>query len=212
MSILEYLKDFAAIAVREQQSAFQLSQWMNQQVDWVLDPTLLYNSDFWREFANGIQAPRKKYLLCYFLGKREWYFKYAQQMAKQLRLKLVLIPSWVEFVNYKETYRQGVGPKEFVALFRDAEFILTDSYHGSIFAIQFEKKFLHFKRFNDQDSNCQNIRIYSLFTALGLEKLILQQKNFAKNDIIDIHYQSINDRLSYYRKQSREYIKHNILE
>ena len=118
----------------------------------------------------------------------------------------------MEFVHHKAVYKQPVGPKEFVALFRDADFVLTDSYHGSIFSIQFEKQFLHLKRFADEAINCQNIRIYSLFCALQLEELILSEREFSERDICSIDYQKINQLMSGYRKHSEEYIDQSIWE
>lgn len=208
----EYLKDFSGLSVREKQSAQYLTEKLERQVEWVSDPTLLYDQMFWLDFTKNIKKRKKKYLLCYFLGKSEWYFEYAEKMAGYLDLEVLLIPTWAETSKNKATVKGGVGPREFVALFRDAAYVLTDSYHGSIFAMQFQKEFVHLKRFRDDDPICQNIRVNSLFSYLGLEDTIVCEKEFCKDDIYDIAYDTVNKKLGDFRQKSQEYINKNVLE
>jgi polysaccharide pyruvyl transferase WcaK-like protein len=210
--IEQYLQDFSAISVREKQSAQQLTRMLKRKVEWVLDPTLLQDTAFWERFCGNIKIPRGKYLLCYFLNDQPWYFDYAKELANYLGLKMVLIPARAAFATRKETWRRATGPKEFVSLIRGAEFVLTDSYHGSIFAMQFNKPFLHFKRFAENDPVCQNIRIHSLFSLVELESLILEEKTFSPEDIRPIDYERVQNILEQHRKTSRAFLKQHIWE
>lgn len=209
--IRTYLSNFSAISIREKQSSVYLSQLLDRPVEWVADPTLLHDAAFWTKFSKGARSPRGKYLLCYFLGKKSWYFDYAHALAKHLRLKVVLIPSWYQFAEHKSVCRHGVGPKEFVAMFRDASYVLTDSYHGSIFAMQFKKEFLHLKRFADDDPICQNIRVNSLFSMVELKDWIIAEKEFEPEDIRRISYDNVSDLLRNFREKSQTYLNENIL-
>lgn len=204
--IAVWLKDYHAISVRESATAKQLAQISGQPVHWVCDPTLLHDRSFWEMLCKDIVAPKKKYMVCYFLSNKSWYFTYAVALAKHLGLTILLIPSCAEYTQRRECCRQGVGPKEFVALFRDARFVLTDSYHGSIFSLLFEKNFLYLKRFSDADPNSQNIRIISLFEKLGLQKHIIMEKEFTPNDIQYTDYIKIEEILSDFRKKSGEFL------
>ena len=151
-----------------------------------------------------------KYLLCYFLDNNEWYFEYAKSLAKYLNLKILIIPNKQEYVYLKDFKNIPVGPKEFVNLVKNASFVLTDSYHGSIFSLIFKKCFLCLKRFDDDAPNCQNIRINSLFEYLDITKNIKSKKIFDIHDINSLNYNIIDERIKYLRDKSREYLIRNL--
>lgn len=168
------LADYAAVSVRESISARQLSEITGREVAWVADPTLLHDRTFWSAFAGAGRLRQKPYLLCYFLENRAWYFAYARKLAKQLRLDIVLLPNKWDFLSSEYVTDFGVGPREFVSLIRDAAYVLTDSYHGSIFSLLFEKSFQYLQRFSADDPNSQNIRIESLFGYLELGDRVVE--------------------------------------
>ena len=205
--IKQWLSTYSAISVREKSSTLVLSELTQRDVVHVCDPTLLHDKEFWTEFCQDVslQTPRR-YICCYFLSNRDWYFDYAYALAKFLGCRLVLIPTSVSFIKKKGYAKFPVGPKEFVKLIKEASFVLTDSYHASIFSVLFEKQFLYLKRFKDTDENCQNIRIYSLFEKLGLSHLIVSEKDFQKDDVQHLAYQEIKAKLMSFREDSRQFL------
>lgn len=205
--IAKWLKDYSAISVREEKTAEQLSALTGKEVVWTADPTLLFDRTFWSDFCVGASFPKEKYLLCYFLTDNPWYFDYASALAKYLHLKVLLIPSSAIYTERKVCYRKAVGPIEFVSLFQHAEYVLTDSYHGSIFSMLFEKGFIYLKRFEDTDPICQNIRITSLFQKVGLMNHIIEKKVFIPSDIQQIDYEMVNEILIDFRRQSRQFLR-----
>lgn len=209
--IKAWLNDFSAISVREIQTAKQLSELTRRNVKWVADPTLLHEKAFWTEFSTDAICPQENYLLCYFLSDKPWYFEYASAVAKYLKLKIIMIPTNAKQMRRKECYQNTVDPTGFVSLIHHAQFVLTDSYHGSIFSILFEKNFLYLKRFNDSDQNCQNIRILSLFERVGLLNRIVEGKKFSPDDLKPINYRAIDDILRVFREQSREFLRDALL-
>lgn len=210
VKIRELLLDYAAVSARENVSARQLSEITGRDVAWVCDPTLLHDASFWREFTADVPAPKRKYLLCYFLESKPWYFERAKKLAKQLGLKIKLIPSRWEHLNSEHVITDAVGPREFVALFRHAAYVLTDSYHGSIFSLLFEKNFQYLLRFNPDDPASQNIRIQSLFGRLGLEDRIVTVNN--DRLLPKMHYERINEKLSAFREFSRQFLAQSLTE
>lgn len=205
--IRNLLKDFAAISVRESISAKQLAEITGQNVEWVCDPTILQDREFWSEFAENARIPKDKYLLCYFLGNKPWYFDYAKKIAKKLHLKIKLVPQKWDYLSSENVIQYAVGPKEFVALFKNADYVLTDSYHGSIFSMMFERDFLYLKRFADDDTNSQNIRIDSLFGYLGVEDRIVDGENIRFDELEINNYERITGVINEFRDKSREYLK-----
>ena len=202
--IRDLLGGFSALSAREHVSARQLTEITGREVAWVCDPTLLHDRDFWSDFTKDIPARKGKYLLCYFLESKPWYFDRAKALAKQLGLKLRLIPSRWEHLGSQYVITDPVGPREFVSWFRDAAYVLTDSYHGSIFSLIFRKDFQYLLRFNLDDPKSQNIRIQSLFDRLGLEDRIVTETAAAAQ--LHMDHSSIQGELTQFRKDSREYL------
>ena len=203
------VQDFTAISVREESSARRLEEITGRAVSWVLDPTLLHERSFWEQFTDGAEAPSGKYLLCYFLRNQPWYFDYAMTLARKMKLKLVLIPSDWEYLQYPFITGFGVGPREFVNLFRNAAFVLTDSYHGSIFSTIFDRDFLYLQRFRDDDPESQNIRIHSLFGALGLgDRIVTQDRKPAR--ITPIDFGAVHATLANLRRSSITFLRESL--
>ena len=208
--IKEYLTDYSFCSVREKSSNEELVQTLGIKSEWVCDPTLLFDMLYWNNFFDNIIVPKKKYILCYFLEDQKWYFDYAQEISKSLGLQLLLIPNLEQHCLKKIVYKKPVGPKEFVALFAYSDFVLTDSYHGTIFSLIFQKQFIHFKRFHDSSVDNQNIRVYSLLEYLNLEKIIVEPKCFFQSDIIHIDYDETNYLLNTFRKKSKDFLYESI--
>ena len=203
-TLRQLLADFSAVSVRESGSAKQLSEITGRQVQWVADPTLLHDREFWSEFASELPQRKKKYLLCYFLEHRAWYISYARKLARKLGLKLLLIPSRWDHLQHSFVADFPVGPREFAALFRDASYVLTDSYHGSIFSLIFEKDFQYLQRFAKDDPNSQNIRVESLFGYLDLQDRVAAQEKEVSELRMD--YEKLRNRLDVLRSQSRAFL------
>lgn len=205
------LEDFSAISVREELSAEQLTDLTGKKVKSVVDPTLLLEQDFWERFsANGQwQCKKQKYLLCYFLENKSWYFTFAERLAKRLRLKIVLIPSRYEFISSSYITKEVVSPRNFVSWIQHASYVLTDSYHGCIFSIIFKKNFYCLQRFAGNDPFSQNIRIQSLFSRLNMnDRILTEEKNSLRTLPDEINYTAVNLILEPYRRESGQYLKH----
>lgn len=200
------LQDFSALSVRESRSAEQLSALLGREVTWAADPTLLHDRAFWEDFCRAVPKRGGKYLLCYFLEDRAWYFRYAEALAKKLRLRLLLLPSRWEHLRRGCVDTGVICPREFVARFRDAAFVLTDSYHGSIFSLLFEREFEYLLRFRSDDPNSQNLRIESLFGLLSLEGRIVTEDGPQAIRPEPMNYPELREKLAGFRETSLHYL------
>lgn len=205
--IKKLLSDFSAISVREKETANQMSELIGRKVEWVVDPTLLHDNKFWSEFTAEVPVRKKKYLLCYFLENKDWYFEYAKDISRQLHIEIVLMPNKWDYISNGYVIKNGVGPKEFVSLIQHAEYVLTDSYHGSIFSLIFERNFQYLLRFSMSDPNSQNIRIQSLFDYLNLNDRIISDKNIDKAATKIENYNLINKKIENFRIRSQNYLR-----
>lgn len=204
------LSSFDALSARERVSAEQLTELTGRNVAWAVDPTLLRGRDDWEEDIRKIELHEKTgYLLCYFLNNQPWYFEQAKRIAKHRRLRILLIPSRWDYVSSEYVRRESTGPLEFVSLIRHADFVLTDSYHGSIFSLLFERDFQYLQRFREDDPDSQNIRIHSLFSALEIQDLIVTPDGEADH-APKIDWKKVREEIDRMRNRSETYLAESL--
>ena len=95
-------------------------------------------------------------------------------MSAKTGLKIVALRHMDQYVDEDEMFGDyapyDVGPEEFLNYLREAEYVCTDSFHGSCFSIINEKKFMIFNRYDEQSTTSKNSRIDSLCSSLGLSE------------------------------------------
>lgn len=170
------LSDFASLSCREANGARELQEITNKDVAVVVDPTFLLNQNDWENvFENENKvSTSESFVLLYLLTYNNEYRKYAESFARERNLKLVTIHSI--HVDFKGMETVSSGPQEFLWLISNANYVLTDSFHGTIFSIIFKKQFVTFKRFRDNDSRSQNSRVSNLLKLCGLESHLISDE------------------------------------
>ena len=167
----ELVSDFSAISCREKIGCQFIKQILKRESTYVVDPTLLLTGDDWRKIASP-RTVKEKYILCYFLTSNSWYLEFARSYAEKFGLKLVtffLRPSSPQEADVA----LSAGPSEFISLIDNAELLLTDSFHGSIFATHLSTPFIGFRRFTGSKEG-QNNRLTDLYSLMGIsERFIL---------------------------------------
>jgi hypothetical protein len=200
----KYLNHVDYLSCREEQGAKVLAEVTGRNVVHVLDPTLLLKPEDWNKIAIPPKIKRP-YLLCYFLGSMKYSRKIAERVAQKNNLDVVVIPSSIAD-NFSFAKKQkGVGPREFLGLFKEASFICTDSFHGTAFAINYNKPFLSFRRRDYKDSLTNVSRLESLTNILGISDRLLSPESKWNDDYLTLEYKSINKNLEKQRNISMDY-------
>lgn len=200
----QHISRFKHLAVREQQGADLIKELTGQDAKVVLDPTLLMDAAEWDDFANVAEVKKidNKYIICYFLGDAEKYMKYVRALSKESNLPYYVIPVTLRQKNDSNAVPFEVGPSEFVSLIRNAEYVVTDSFHGMAFSVNYNIPFSVFKRFKDNDPKNQNSRIFNLLQMLGLEDRLVDYKNTSNiQDMLVCDFTEANRKL----KEKRDY-------
>lgn len=211
--IKKYLDKFSSISVREEQGKNILTDLgINvENIPVVLDPTLLLNVEQWSKLIKENKICNDEYLVCYFLGENENYWKSAQNIAKELNLKIFIIPNCEDsYIQKNMIIGDDIGPIEWLSLIKNSKVVLTDSYHGILFSIIFNKCFYAYKRFEDNLRESQNSRVENI-----LKKLKLEKRLYAKTEIIDeinddLDYRETKEKLEKYRERSINYLLNSI--
>lgn len=172
----ENLKSFKAISVREKQGTGIVKELADREATVVLDPTLLLDENEWRKVEKKSRCcPKRQFVFVYALGDKNDRFK---EKIKQLREKYEIFDVRSIQKNGKEL---PVGPSEFLYLLRNAEIILTDSFHATVFSIIFHKRFITFNRVGLN----MNSRIESLAELIGEKNRINQYGDLVCETEID---------------------------
>lgn len=202
----EYLNQFHSISCREILGCEILESFLDRHIEHVLDPTLLLASDVWGNIENkyNIDIP---YVLCYSLGYKKSVRQFAKKLANKHNISVYFIASTYLDMQEKNCLF-GIGPREFLFLLRNASFVCTDSFHGTIFSINFERNFYSFFKRSGDETSSDNSRILSVLREFSLENR-LKGDTFCEE--ADIDYNRINMYLNERRIQSVNYLK-NILK
>ena len=199
------LASFAYISVREQQASEILEKLLNRKIDVVLDPTLILNKQEWIEVAKYDMCPKEKYLLVYIVTIKpcDYVLTLARHIAKQRNLKIVRIcrDAYPEHSGSDVEEILTAGPSDFVGLFSKAEFVVTNSFHGTVFSINFSKPFYSVIK----SHHSTNSRLTSILKKLGLEDRIVPVGSQLPM-ISDIDFSDPSAKLETERKLSIEYI------
>lgn len=175
---LSHLDKFNAISVRESNAVSLLQPFTKNEVQFVLDPTLLLTSEDW----NNLSSDRKidfPYMLCYFLGNDKSHRKLAKDYAKKHGLKIACFPHYPS--NYHSADKKfgdflltDASPQDFLALIKNAKVVLTDSFHASVFSWFFKRQFFTFGR---KSHKGMEGRLYSLLEILNLKDRFVYNVN-----------------------------------
>lgn len=142
-NIKEWLGRFYAIGVRDEDTRRLLYNVLALKSEVTCDPTLM--SDL-SEIEINVKIPAGKYILVYFLHQSSAQVarETIAYLAQELNMPVYAITTSAHEAFRPDgatSYLNDVGPSEWHALFRGAEFICTDSFHGSIFSAKFKKRF-----------------------------------------------------------------------
>lgn len=203
----QLLSGFTCLSARENAGVSELSRITQRHIMHVVDPTLLLSSTQWESLlsqSGKVYQNKERYILLYLLTYNKKYIQYASSFARQRGLALKVIHSIN--VSMKSVLTENAGPLEFLNFIKNADFILTDSFHGTIFSIIFEKQFVTFKRFKDSDKNSQNSRVIDLLKSLNLEKRLVEEESITIEKINKIDYSSVEKLLNSFIQSSKDYL------
>ena len=197
------LSKFKSLSCREMTNCKLLSDVLGRKVTYVLDPTLLLNASEWNKIAEqhqNTELKEKKYILCYILGEKQSISDYAEELGRMKGLPVYYVVTRPIYL-YKKNHIFAT-PESFLSLIRDAHTVITDSFHGSIFSINYNTQFYSFTKRDDANS-IDNDRIVEVLNTFHL---LNRYKDGKKDFECDINFDEPNRILEDYRKSSEQYL------
>lgn len=152
-------KKFDAISVREESGVKLCKDNLGVKASWVLDPTLLLDKEVYCDICKDVPVQHENFLAAYILDKNETVFTQCQTTASERGLALKF---------FEADSKASLTLPEWIAMFRDASYVVTDSFHGTVFSIIFGKEF---KCFYNKDRGAARFEsLLNLYNSGNLEK------------------------------------------
>lgn len=173
------LKGYNGISVRELSGKYLVEKILDEEATVVVDPVLLLSADEWVRIAK--KPKYKNYVLAYSINDTAAY-KIAKRISDETGYKIVYLSAPIKCFNKSKKVRD-IGPEDFLGWFLMADYVVTDSFHGTVFSILFRKKF--WVATNLGKGKASN-RIEELLKECNLEKQIVRKEimtNIAQEDI-----------------------------
>lgn len=204
------LDNLDKIGTREKTGVEIVKSISSKEATWVLDPTFLLNKNEWSEFEISTTI-NKPYLLMYVLTDSDYISNLANQIAEKHNLQIVRIckNAFVEDKSENVINIIDAGPREYLGLFAKASFVLTTSFHGTCFSVNFNIPFFTILKKNKTN----NSRQIDLLADLGIkDRILFIEDKVSDKEIMAINFTDVNVKLEKNRNNSLKFLTDSILE
>lgn len=210
-----YLEKYDAISVREKSTAEIVSRVTGGETDVVCDPSLLLDKGEWLGICPKESLLKENFLLLYIQSYSYDPYPnivtFTKKLAERLGLKVVILLGLRKgySIDGAVTF-ETAGPFEFLQLFRDAQFVVTTSFHGTAFALNFKKVFYSVVKKIDGD----DCRIADFLRQCSAEHHLLEIdslesiKNLPQANTADTEVRKLQE----FRGQSLDFLKKILMQ
>lgn len=208
----EFIPDIDYLSVREKSGQTLIKNITGLDAEVVCDPTLLLTAEEWMDIQKKERFVEEPYIFCYFLGNNSFARKCAKELSRKTGLKIVALQHLDAYIKsdcgFADIAPYDVDPADFVNLIRNAEYVCTDSFHGTVFSIINQRKFFSFRRFTENTTMSTNSRLDSILEAVGLrDRIVTSDAEFSSAQAADIDYSAVGGRLQDFRKSSMDFLR-----
>lgn len=215
----KHLESYTAISVREVDAQEYLSSVTGRMVKWVVDPVLLLSEDEWQELCVKRRLVDEPYVFCYLLGDRKEERKWVERFSKINKRKLVVLPHVegrcrIFDIGFGDLGIYNAGVPEFLTLIRDADYVVTDSFHAVVFSYLMKKQFFALPRRNKNSDENMSSRLTSVLTQMGLLHRMIDigksAPDLAESNHID--YNNLDSKIEEQIELSKQFLKTNLAD
>ena len=203
--VKESLQQYSHVSVRETTGQKTIQKLTKKDVFHCLDSVFLLTKNEWVELGKKADLKYKSFILCFTVVGAGKQLELAMNVKKKLGLPVVLVTSSFNLLNGADKIIRDASPQEFLWLFNNASYVVTDSFHGTAFSIIFRKNF-----FTTIVAEHTSSRITDLLNELNLISRVVEPDDGVTLDDMIIDYSSIEDHLSLLIDNSKNYLKESI--
>lgn len=199
-----YLEKYKWISVREKSSVSLIRDMGITHVAHVADPVFLLEVDEWIRMSAPVHL--NNYMLVYNIHRSREIDRIVQKLAKQMNLKLVYVGYAYHEQLKKGWYYCAPPVEKFLGLVKNASYVVSDSFHATVFAILFNKQFSVFT------PPRYSVRIVNLLNEFGLEKRLFDMETGFAFAMEKVDYQKVNQKLKEKRQESIQLLECHLRE
>lgn len=171
--VKEGLEKIKYLSARDNETKKFVKRAIGKDAQKVLDPTLLYNFD--KEIdEQGIEPLPYKYILIYDCKLTAKQIENLKAYAENNGLKII---GGGDCMEYYDDIQISLTPYEWVSLFRNAEMVITGTFHGTVFSIKYRKKFVSYptekNRINKIKSLLDDMELPERLLPVGKEENLI---------------------------------------
>lgn len=198
---------FDAVSVREK-SGVELCQTKlgRNDTQWVLDPTMLLDQKDYLSLINSSNTGKSEgQLFYYILDTTPLKMSIVDVLSSKNNLKSFKVSAPIDDFTLPAEMRVQPPVEKWLAAFRDADFVVTDSFHACVFSILFQKQFVVIgNQFRG------STRMQSLLEMFGLSSRLVDNIEEAQR-LDEIDYNAISERLSLMREKSTSFLYNSLM-
>ena len=203
-----YLDKFSRLSVREARGAEILKEKFDMDAQVTADPTILLDRGRWDILTQEKSPYERPYALCYFLTYNKAYISFAREYCHERGLDMKVVVTSHDFV--RRGFDEVVtGPQGLLNFLKHADMVFTDSFHGTIFSLIFERQFIPFRRFRDDSPLSQNSRMENLLSRTGLADRFMDEASLPMR-FVPVEFGRVRQEISRMREESLKYLSDSL--
>ena len=196
----EKINRFQSISVRESRAKELVGGLTDKHVHQNIDPVFLLSKEEWKQLEKPISI-KHKYILVYVLYQPQGLNEELKKLKEQTGYKIVVVGNFGYRNIFHDLFIRYAGPQEFIYLIRNAEMVVSSSFHGVAMSIVMEKEFLAWVNPSSPS------RIESLLSLFGLQDRIVTSLRVPEKRI---DYQMIQRVKEKEVKKAEDYLQQSI--
>lgn len=203
-----FINNFSALSVREYNAKKWLEELTTIPVEITADPTLLLNTEDYLPLCSETGI-KEKYIFWYTITYTKKSIEYILEVSKKLSLPIYVIDAkeWSRrnLAKYGIKLAPKGGPSSYLSCIKDAELVLTSSFHGTIFSVMFRKNFWYLKKIN---FDSKDDRASFLLTQLGLMDRFVNLVDVVNLNLSEEpNYAEVSSKIDELRERSMKFIR-----
>jgi len=208
----EYLNDFDALSIRENNGKKWLQELTGKSAEVLIDPTLFYSSEDYDKILDDSCTPKYEYIFFYCPGFDRKLCDFVKKVSKKYRLPVIVWSTKSYCTKLIFTYGFKLpryeSPSVYLSLIKNAKLVFTTSFHGTIFSTIYHKKFYTLKNggmFGDDD------RVKTLLAQIGMEnRLLIPTFSKESNYLEEVNYAIYDKKILQLRDKAEKYLKSSV--
>lgn len=204
--IAPWVRDFDSLSCREREGAEFLKKITGREIPVLADPTLLLDRKEWERISVSPRM-RKKYIFVYDLNGGRELIEMAREIKRRTGFQIVCQTQKVRKFYPVDLQIYDSGPTEFLGWIHDAEYVVTDSFHGTLFSILFTRRFYTYIAYPQTAS-----RVKNLLRTMELEERIVEHGQIAAFRYSDTPVEIQLEKLAPLIARSKEFIADHIVD